>query len=168
MRYLGIAVLYVLGLVLQSTLFNFLKVGGVKPDLVLLLVIYFAFTNGPVKGALLGLGLGLLEDFFIGYYFGMNALALLVSGFVAGWFETVMYKENIFIALFVTFFGSLIAQTVTIFSGITAGLGWQLADSWNTALKIAIYNVCLVPFTYPFFHKTITKGWLRYRPRHEE
>ncbi|HEX3015082.1 MAG TPA: rod shape-determining protein MreD [Desulfobacteria bacterium] len=104
MRYLGIAVLYVLGLVLQSTLFNFLKVGGVKPDLVLLLVIYFAFTNGPVKGALLGLGLGLLEDFFIGYYFGMNALALLVSGFVAGWFETVMYKENIFIALFVTFF----------------------------------------------------------------
>lgn len=166
-RYVGIALLFLVSMVLQTTVFDFLKVAGVKPDLVVLLVIYFAFTNGPYKGAAFGLLIGLLEDLIVGYNVGLNALALLFTGFLAGWFETKMYKENLVIAFLVVFLGSIVSQSVILFAGFFAGFNWQLANNFNFILAISIYNTCLVPFTYPFFYHSITKGILRYRPKHE-
>jgi len=166
-RYIGLAVLFIAATVLQSTIFDFLKIAGVKPDLVLLLVIYFAFTNGPLKGAFFGLLLGLLIDLQLGYNIGMYALALLFAGFVAGWFETRMYKENLFIALVVVFLATLLSQLMILFSGIVAGRNWEFFQCFNLILFMAVYNVCLVPFTYPWFHGAITTGVLRYRPKHE-
>ncbi len=167
-RYIGMAVLFVLALVLQSTVFNFLAIAGVKPDFVLLLVIYFAFTNGPGKGALMGLSLGLLEDFYIGRFIGMNALALLAAGFLAGWFETKLYKENLLIALLVVFVTSAASQGIVLFSGLAAGLNWDSGNGFNIIWPLAIYNTCLVPFTYPLFYHSFTRGWMRYRPKHEQ
>jgi len=166
-RYIGLGILFLLSVLLQSTLFNYLVVAGVKPDFVLLLVIYFAFTNGPGKGALLGLTFGLLEDFYVGRYIGMNALSLLLTGFIAGWFETKLYKENLLIALVVVFVASFFSQAVFLFSGIAAGLTWEIGDNIKLIWPLAVYNMCLVPITYPWFHRSITKGFLRYRPRHE-
>ncbi|HWJ03826.1 MAG TPA: rod shape-determining protein MreD [Verrucomicrobiae bacterium] len=167
-RYAGIAVLFVLSIVLQTTLFDFWKFAGVKPDLVLLLVIYFAFTNGPLKGALLGLLFGALVDLQVGYNLGMYALAFVVAGFIAGWFETRMYKENLLIALLVTFVTTVISQEIIWFTGSVVGFNWDFKENLRWILFLAIYNTCLVPFTYPWFHASITRGLLRYRPKHEK
>ncbi len=167
-RYIVMAVLFVLALALQSTVFNFLPLAGVKPDFVLLLTVYFAFTNGPGKGALMGLALGLLEDFYIGRYIGMNGLALLAAGLLAGWFETKLYKENLLIALIVVFVTSAFSQGIVLFSGLAAGLNWDTGSGLNIIWPLALYNTCLVPFTYPWFHHSVTRGWMRYRPKHEQ
>ena len=167
-RYAGMAILFVLCIIMQSTVFDFLRIAGVKPDLVLLLVIYFAFTNGPLKGALLGLGFGLLVDFQVGYNIGMNSLALMLAGFIAGWVETRMYKENLLIALLVTFIATTLSQLLIWFCGNVIGLSWDFATNIRWVMILAIYNTCLVPFSYPWFHTAITKGVLRYRPKHEK
>ena len=167
-RYIGMAVLFLLALLLQSTVFNVLTLAGVKPDFVLLLVIYFAFSTGPGKGALMGLVLGLLEDFYIGRYIGMNALALLAAGLIAGWFETKLYKENLLIALLVVFVTTAASQGIILFSGLAAGLNWDSGNGFNIIWPLALYNTCLVPFTYPWFHRSISHGWMRYRPKHEQ
>lgn len=166
-RYIGIGFLFLLSLLLQSTIFNYLVLAGVKPDFVLLLLIYFAFTNGPGKGAVLGLVLGVVEDFYLGRFVGINALALLFTGFVAGWFETKLYKENLLIALLVVFVASAFSQVVILFSAVAAGLNWEIRDNLRLVWPLALYNACLVPFTYPWFYRSITRGWLRYRPKHE-
>jgi rod shape-determining protein MreD len=167
MRYLVLALLFIFSLTLQSTMFDFIKVAGVKPDFVLLLVIYYSFTNGPLKGAIFGLGIGLLEDLFLGHFIGMNALALLSAGFIAGWFETKMYKENLLIAFLVIFLTTIFSQLIIFFSGAVVGLNWTLTQSWRLLLTLAIYNTCLVPFTYPWFHHSVSRGLLRHRPKHE-
>ncbi len=163
MQYLGLTLLFLVSLLLQSTLFNFFEIGGVKPDLVLLLVIFYAFTNGPRKGAVFGLCIGLVEDMFFGHYIGMNALALLGAGCIAGWFGTIMYKDNLIIAVLVTFCTSVISQSMILFSGLVVGLGWTLELGWRTVISLAAYNTCLVPFTYRWFYRSVTCGFFRYR-----
>jgi len=42
-----------------------------------------------------------------------------------------------------------------------------LGNIFGVAAGIAIYNVILVPATYPFIHRSFLHGWLRYRPKYE-
>lgn len=167
-RYIGMGILFLLALLLQSTLFNYLAVYGVKPDLVLILVIYFAFTNGPWRGAVIGMTFGLLEDFYVGRFVGMNFLALLVVGLVAGWLETKLYKNNLLIALVVVYIISALGQSIVLLSGAAAGLNWNVRENFSTVMALALYNACLVPVSYPLFHRSVTKGILRLKLHHEQ
>ncbi len=167
-RYIGLALTFLVSIALQSTVFDSLQIAGAKPDLVLLLVVFFAFTTGPVKGAFFGLLLGLLEDFIIGYNIGLNALVLLCVGFIAGWFATKIYEENLVMALLVTLVATFAGELMTVFAGFFAGLNWQLGENLRLIIAVTLYNTCLVPFTYPWLHRSLTKGILRYRPKHEK
>src|SRR4051794_37973746 len=73
-------------LVLQASLFDHLAVGGVVPDLVLLVVVAAALAHGSEVGMVLGFGAGLLLDLAppADHVAGRWALALMVVGYVAG------------------------------------------------------------------------------------
>ena len=71
-------------LILQSTLFSQLMIAGVKPDLLLILVIFNCLFQGHTK-AVLSVSLGLLEDLYLGSYIGMNALTKALTSLVGGW-----------------------------------------------------------------------------------
>jgi rod shape-determining protein MreD len=73
-------------LVLQSSVFDHLAVGGVVPDLVLLVVVAAALTYGSELGLVLGFGAGLLLDLAppADHVAGRWALALMVVGHLAG------------------------------------------------------------------------------------
>ncbi len=76
MRYFLIAIMLVFCLILQGTVFYFWNWAGIKPDLVMLLVIYIALHSRLLPGALWGLGIGILEDLYLGHFVGMYAFTL--------------------------------------------------------------------------------------------
>lgn len=162
MRYLIMTILFFISLVLQSTLFSHLTVAGVKPDLVLVLVVFYALFQGPQEGALVGLIGGLLQDMMFGQYIGLNALANLVIGYLIGLLERKIYKENLLIPTIILFLSTFLHETILYF----LRLAIELPTNYFTFIKsvvfsTAVYNSCLAPFIYGKFYKSSQKGLLR-------
>jgi rod shape-determining protein MreD len=80
--------LYVLtvsgGTLVQSTLAPLVGVGGVVPDVLVVLVVLLGLRLGPEAGCLTGFAFGLVQDGVAGGPFGLHALSKAVIGFAAG------------------------------------------------------------------------------------
>ncbi len=136
-------------IIVQSTVLDSVTIAGVKPDLVMLIVVLNSFLLGTRTGAFLGFTGGIVEDLFLGNYIGLNALAKMAAGYFAGAAGQRLYRENILIAAIVTFFASLAGFTVNylllLYLDITIA---PLRALFNVALPVAAYTALLVPFVF--------------------
>lgn len=167
MRYVLIAVMFLLSLILPGTVFHFWSWSGIKPDLLMLLTIYIAMHHRLPSSVLWGLGAGLLEDLYLGRYIGMYTLTLAVVAFLSYWLAERWYRENFLITTFVVFLVTAVGQIMIAFLNLGAGLQWSLADIVRLVIGVSFYNAVMVPITYPLIHRSFLRGWLRYRPRYE-
>jgi rod shape-determining protein MreD len=161
-RALLLAVILGVALTLQATIFDFIRFLGVKPDLVLLVVIYYGFIHGSREGAYLGFLGGLLSDFLTGHYIGLNALSKMAAGYAVGIGKTSLYKESIVIATVVAFVGSIVGQTVYYL--ILLVIGIQVAPVsaiFQIVVPVAFYNAVLTPLFYGRFYHSNTKGLMK-------
>ncbi len=169
MRYLIMTVVFLVSLILQSTLFSHLTVAGVKPDLVLIFIILYALLHGPKEGVLAGLLGGLLQDLLFGQFIGMNALPKLTVGYMFGVLERKIYKENLLIPMAALFLGTFVNETIlyllrqiSYLMGKTGGISLNyLVSVKDVIFSTAVYNSCLAPFIYGKFYKSSQKGLLR-------
>lgn len=72
------------GALAQSTIVPVFGVGGVVPDVPVVLVVLLALRRGPEVGCLTGFAIGLAQDVIAGGPVGLHALSKAVLGFVAG------------------------------------------------------------------------------------
>ena len=80
-------ILYVLlAFVLQTTWVHYLEILGVKPDLVLLALVFVAIAGGHLEATALGFVFGLCQDAYSpdGVDLGLNALSKSLLGFAVG------------------------------------------------------------------------------------
>lgn len=167
MRYILIILMLILSLVLPGSLFHFWAWSGIKPDLVMLLVIYIALHHRLFAGAMWGLGIGILEDLYLGHFMGMYAFTLTVVALLSGWLAQRWYRDNFPLINLLVFAVSIVGQLLVAFLSLGAGLQWSLGDILPVAVEVAIYNAILVPATYPLIHRSFLYGWLRYQPKYE-
>ena len=74
MVYFGCGLVFLL---LQATVIPWLLPSYLKPDLLLILLIYLGLNENFRSGALLAYLLGCLLDVFAGHYFGLNGFVFL-------------------------------------------------------------------------------------------
>jgi rod shape-determining protein MreD len=72
------------GALVQCTVVPVVGVGGVVPDVPVVLTVLLALRYGPEAGCLTGFALGLAQDAVAGGPLGLHALSKAVIGFVAG------------------------------------------------------------------------------------
>jgi rod shape-determining protein MreD len=157
MKYLVLGLLGFFSLLLESTLFNELMIAGVKPDLILIIVILYAIFSGPQEGAIVGLFLGFIEDLFMAKYLGINALTKFFVGLTIGSLEKRIYKENFFVPTIALLVGSLIHGLLFIFISNIVGYPLGIKNIFHVVIPVAIYNTCFAPFIYGSFYKAATK-----------
>ncbi len=167
MRYVLIAVMFLLSLILPGTVFHFLSWSGIKPDLVMLLTIYIAMHHRLSSSILWGVGAGLVVDLYLGRYVGMYTLTLAVVAFLSWWLAKHWYRENFVLTTVNVFLVTTVGQILIGLLSLGAGLQWSLGDIIRLATGIALYNAVMVPITYPLIHQSFVRGWLRYRPKYE-
>lgn len=91
--------LYWAGLVLVTALIEVtwlraVRIGDVVPDLVLLLVVYFAMTSGPERAMFTGALGGIFQDVAADTGLGHHVLALVAAGYVGGMLANRLMLES--------------------------------------------------------------------------
>ncbi len=83
-RVLWFAVIIVTALLLQSTVFEQMRLLGIKPELMYLVTILIAILEGPKEGAIVGFAGGMAQDFMLNTPKGITALTLTLLGYTMG------------------------------------------------------------------------------------
>lgn len=152
MRWPLLIVLAFGAIILQSTLLTHVTVGGVTPNLILMLAVLHSIFQGPKQGAIWGFFLGLLTDIYLGRFIGMNALAIGITSLLVGILAQRAFKENILVPIFAMFFGTLFNELVYLILGKLNGLYWPWQLWLWRALPTAVFNTCLVPLIYSRYY----------------
>jgi len=71
-----------------------IKIGPVKPDLLIVLVIFFAIFFGPAVGTEAGFVSGLLKDIYSLDIFGVNIVLLALTGLVTGLLSPKLFRDS--------------------------------------------------------------------------
>ena len=107
-------VVMLLAVSLQSTLIPVITVGGVRPDLVLVVVVSAALADGQETGVLCGIFGGILQDLLSAGPFGVNTLAKMIVGLIVGVYEHKVNKKNLLLPLVAVSAGTLTALAVNM------------------------------------------------------
>ena len=152
-RILLSAVLVVVALVVQVSVFARLGLPGAVPDLMLLVVIGLALVYGPVGGCLVGFGAGLLADLAppSDHAVGRYALVLCVLGYGAGLLRPESGQIRSVLTPLLVVAGAAFTATL-LYAGVGALVGDTAARHvgiGSLLLTAVIYDMLLAPFVVP-------------------
>jgi rod shape-determining protein MreD len=150
-RVLLTATLLLTSVIVQTAVLSRIPFPGATPDIVLLVVIGLALQWGPLAGAVIGFGGGLLLDLVppADGTLGRWALVVLAAGFAAG-LARDQAERSVLIQVAVV--GGIVASTLAAYALIGAGTGDPrvTAEAVASTLPFAVlYDVLLTPFVLP-------------------
>ncbi len=95
-RIITYGILLITFLLLQTTVFSYMSLGGIVPNLFIILTAFAGITQGRSEGCVVGFFAGLLLDCAYGsLYFGSYALAFVLIGYGCGIFNRIFYEDDI-------------------------------------------------------------------------
>lgn len=135
---------FFLSLILQTTILPLLRVGGVMPDLVLVLVVFTALFSNAFIGGATGFAACFLQDLLIGRYLGLCAFSGLVAGWLVGELENRFYKENPLVPVILVFCATFIYELVYFLGrGLSGSFSFTFSYMGRSVLLEAVYNMVL-------------------------
>ena len=146
-RLIVTALLLIVNIILQSTIFQHIQIRGVIPNTAIIIIVSLALLRGSVGGAAAGFFAGLLHDMLFGNIIGFYALLGMITGWVCGKLSTNFYRENYFLPAVLSCTTLLIYDTVIYVSGIMQGISFSYLNVlFNIILPEAVYTaVFLIP-----------------------
>lgn len=124
---------------------------GSKPDVVLILVCFFALRYGQVRGMTFGALSGLVTDIACGFILGPHIISKAVTGFVLGAVREQLFQWNIIInTIFVTFFAMVNIAVVYLIFETFSRVSFGNRSALLMLLEV-IYTVLASMVLYPLF-----------------
>jgi len=164
-RALMLVVLGITGLALETSIFGEMTLYGTKPQLLLLVTVAIALSEGPLLGMTAGFTFGLLTDMVLGLPAGVTALTYTLAGYVVGRIRMQMQAPSAWMPIGMIAFATLAAML--FYGAFSLVLGQESLPPGRVlrhAVQGALYNGLLTPFLYP-----LVRGLgARLRPRAAE
>ena len=146
--------LLLLAFIIQSTVVENLSIQDIKPDFIIIILIYVSLSSGSLVGVILGFSVGLVQDFYgPPDNLGLNALCKTLVGFGVGIAKEGLYKDSLFV-LIITIGGSFLAHDglyhiINSSFSIEHALSQFISISWLSAVYTIFASVVLIVlFTY--------------------
>jgi len=145
----------IIALALQTTVLHAVSIGGVKPDLVLVVALCAGLIVGPGAGALFGACAGLLEGYAQGAHIGSLGLSRALAAFLAGTVETHVMPDNVIVPMITVFLGSLAAHAIYF----VVAPEFPIARPLRIGMTESLLNMLFTPPLY----LALTRWGLTYR-----
>ena len=128
----------------QQTLVLDLRVGGVHPDIMILLPIVAGIVGGPSRGASMGFWAGLVADLFLPTPFGLSALVGCMVGFAVGAATLALDRTAVWLPPFAALAGSALYEVIYAVLGSVLGQPQMLhAGVAQIVLLVSLVNAVL-------------------------
>lgn len=157
--------LIILVLILQAVLVGRIQLKWGRPDLPLILLVFWAWHNDWKQGLLAGFIIGLLVDILFSPLLGLNVFSLGLVGFLVAELREKVYQDNVIIFL-------LLAAAATILNGVILTcwlLIFNLSSSFLEKFILLIFPTflynCLLIFPLFLFREAFWPRSFRLRKR---
>ena len=134
-------------------MFSFLRISGVVPNCLLILVITIAYTRGQIPAIVTGFFAGILLDLCFSETVGFCAVIYMVVSFLAGYAHKIYYERDYFVP------GALILAGELLYSFMYYVLFFLLRGKLElhtyfiyTILPRMLYTILISLALYPAFH----------------
>jgi rod shape-determining protein MreD len=149
--------------VFQATAMPHVTILGVKPDLVLLMVISWSLLRGAKEGLMWAMVGGIGLDLLSGASFGTSIVPLVILSLVASLGELSVFRTRIALPLVATLIATLVYNLYFLLLLYAKGRSIAWADSLSkVVLPSTLFNVLLSPLVYRALY------WLHRKTGREE
>lgn len=140
--------------VLQSSMFHYIQLVDIMPNLLLILVAATAYMRGRMTGMMMGLFSGLLVDLMYGsYVIGLYALLYLIIGYFIGFTNKVYSRDDYTLPIIIIAISDFIyGFFYYVFEFLLRGRLNFLYYLRRFILPEIIYTVAISVFMYKLLH----------------
>jgi rod shape-determining protein MreD len=161
-RVAAIAAILVGAVALQSTVVAQVTLLGVIPQLVLIVVVSLAFTDGPRVGVVTAFAGGLLQDLLLPQSIvGLTALVYVLIAYAVGSFREYSTSDSVWAPVFAVALSSLVAEASYALLSVILGQPWvSFVFTTKVIGLVVLYNTLLTPLLFPLIRRVAD----RFRP----
>jgi rod shape-determining protein MreD len=155
--YIITALFIIISLLIQGHhSFDIIRINGVKPDLVFIVVVYTGYSFGSFYGEVTGFTAGLLHDAVSRSPLGFLAFPKMVIGYVVGMFSRRLIKSHVISIIVLVFVASIIKGGVTLVLAYVFHNG-TISMVKDIILPEAFYNALVSPLIFVIMDKIFEK-----------
>lgn len=133
---------------LQSTLFDGIRIKGISPNFSIMIIVSFALLRGSKEGSIVGFFAGLIMDIVFSTSRGYLAIVGASIGYLCGKFNKDFYRENLILPFFLTLISTTIHGFTVSFPFLMRGKINYIYFIRNIIFPEIIYTVTLSVFVY--------------------
>ena len=139
---------------LQANFFSWFNIGGIMPNLFVLLVLFIGLFIGNKLGAIFGIIFGIIIDFNIGQTLGLSSVLLGVIGILGEYFDKNFSKDSR-VTLILMSAGCTALYEVIKYAGIifNSGAEIEILMFILTLFVELIFNTLIIIIMYPLIKK---------------
>ena len=147
MRWMAFAAVAVTCVTLQTTVAPHMAVGGVRPDWIVVIAVFFAMHARTLDVVIAGWFIGLLADFQTAERFGVLSIAYALAALVAYATRENVFRTHPLSHFAITFASAIVVQASLLLYYLLCGGfgGGSVSGHLVTAGLIAVYSAVWAP-----------------------
>lgn len=139
---------------LQANFFIWFTIGGIQPNLFIILALFIGLFGGKRLGIPIGVFIGICLDFFISKKVGVSGIMLGIVALLGGYFDKNFSKDSrITIILMVAGATFIYEAGVYLMNIIILSSTMEIIPFIKIVLVEILYNVILTIILYPILQK---------------
>lgn len=148
-------------IILQTTLFQYLNINNVSPNLFIVTIVSLSALQGRKEGLIYAIAFGLVQDILYGNIVGFYILIYMLIGALAGYLYQNYYTENIVIPLFAIGIGDMILNIlIYVFTFLLRGkinIGYYIFKIAFPEITYTVFIAVVLYRLYMFYNHLITE-----------